>query len=177
MIDSIFKGLALNNYRKFFIILAIVPIVSLVFAYYVEHILEITPCTLCIYQRIPYYILFCLSILGISCSKLGNVLHKIIMLNILVSVLISGYHYGIEKGIFNEPRTCKVNTPMIKNLSVEARMKLLDTISIVKSCKAAPFKIIGMSMSMMNFLYSIVLLLLCYIVNLYYSKYAKADFC
>lgn len=177
MIDPILKGLILNSYRRFFIVLAIVPVVSLSFAYYVEYILEVAPCTLCTYQRWPYYMLFFLSILGISFSRLSNILHKVIILNFVISALISGYHYGIEKEIFSEPKTCKVNTIMSENLSVKERIKLLETIPVVKSCKAVPFKIMNMSMAVMNFLWSILLLLFCCIVNLYYCKYAKANIC
>ena len=55
--------------KKFYTIIFIISLLSLLIALYIEFFLGYRPCKLCIYQRIPYLIAIFLTLLGISYSK------------------------------------------------------------------------------------------------------------
>ena len=55
--------------KKFYIIIFIVSLLSLVVALYIEFFLGYLPCKLCIYQRVPYLVAIFVTFLGISYSK------------------------------------------------------------------------------------------------------------
>ena len=99
----------IKNYideKKFFLIIFLVSIFSLLSAVYIEYVLKVYPCKLCIYQRIPF-------ILSVFICFFGyNLNDKTISLIALVSIFtlnafLSGYHVGIENSIFLEFSGCK----------------------------------------------------------------------
>src|SRR4051812_27390897 len=74
-------------------------------AYIIEHWLGIKPCTMCLYQRIPYYALVGLSLgqLVFSFEKLQKLFLYCYILLCLSSAALALYHVGIERGIVQEP--------------------------------------------------------------------------
>ena len=73
----------IKNYideKKFFLIIFLVSIFSLLSAVYIEYVLKVYPCKLCIYQRIPF-------ILSVFICFFGyNLNDKTIWLIALVSI-------------------------------------------------------------------------------------------
>ena len=62
----------MNNFfeiKKFYTIIFIISLLSLLIALYIEFFLGYRPCKLCIYQRIPYLIAIFLTFIGISYYK------------------------------------------------------------------------------------------------------------
>ena len=89
------------NKKNFYLFVLIYSLSAIFFALYIEYILGYKPCKLCIYQRIPYIISIFISFVGYNYFKNDKILFLIII-TFLLSVLISGYHYGIENNIFKE---------------------------------------------------------------------------
>ena len=82
-----------------------ISVLSLLTAVHIEYSIGIKPCTLCIYQRIPYLLIIFISFLGYNYSE--NLFWiKLQTLIFLISFLLSGYHFGIETGFFNEFAGC-----------------------------------------------------------------------
>ena len=148
----------MNNFfeiKKFYTIIFLISLLSLLIALYIEYYLGYRPCKLCIYQRIPYLIAIFLTFLGIIYSE------KIIWLYTLLLIffsnfLLSGYHLGIEQEVFKEFSGCTGNS-----LNIMDKTELLKILkSQVNSCKNVDFRIFGLSLATINFLLSAVILIL-----------------
>ena len=125
-------------------------------AYFIEYILKIPPCTMCIYQRIPYYLAVTTSLL--SLFKILN-LKKLIIILLLLTVTnlgLSFYHMGIEQGFFKELSTCANN---LKSNDIGNLLNELKKQKIV-SCKDISFTIFGFSLATINFAINLGLMLL-----------------
>ncbi len=137
------------NIKSFCLITLIVSILSLITAIYIEHIIEIKPCKLCIYQRFPYLVAIFISFLGYYFPN--NILWvKLLTLIFLISFVISGYHVGIENEFFKEFSGCTN-----KNINLLDKSEILDSLqNEVISCKNVSFKILGMSLATINMIIS-----------------------
>ena len=137
------------NIKSFCLITLIVSILSLVTAIYIEHIIEIKPCKLCIYQRFPYLIAIFISFLGYYFPN--NILWvKLLTLIFVISFVISGYHVGIENEFFKEFSGCTN-----KNINLLDKSEILNSLqNEVISCKNVSFKILGMSLATINMIIS-----------------------
>ena len=76
------------------------------------------------------------------------------------SFLLSGYHFGIEQGIFSEFSGCTGN--LLNVTDKEELLKLLNSKTI--SCKNVDFTIFGLSLASINLLLSSLILILNLIV-------------
>ena len=141
--------------RKFYITIFIFSLISLLIALYIEFILGYSPCKLCIYQRIPYLIAIFVTFLGISYHKNLIWLYTLLLI-FFSSILLSGYHFGIEQGVFKEFSGCTGNS-----LNVTDKNELLKLLnSEVNSCKNVEFKIFGLSLASINLLLSFLIFVL-----------------
>ena len=153
-----------QNIKKFFIIVFTTSFFSLAVALYVEYVLGFKPCILCIYQRIPYAIALLISLIAFFNGNKKTLL-VILGLTFMASVLLSGYHVGIEKGIIEPIFSCTGDN--INALEKEEILKSLNNIQ--PDCKDVDFSIFGVSLATLNFIISFVLT----IVIVYIFKYAK----
>ena len=141
--------------KKFYIIIFITSLLSLLIALYIEFFLGYQPCKLCIYQRMPYLISIFVTFLGINYSKNLIWLYAL-LITFFSSFLLSGYHFGIEKEIFSEFSGCTTNS-----LNITDKNELLKLLSSeVNSCKNVEFKIFGLSLATINFLLSFLIFVL-----------------
>ena len=141
--------------KKFYIIIFIISLLSLLIALYIEFFLGYRPCKLCIYQRIPYLIAIFITFLGISYYK-NLVWLYLLLITFFSSLLLSGYHFGIEQEIFSEFSGCTGNS--INIIDKNELLKLLN--SEVNTCKNVDFKIFGLSLATLNFLLSFIIFVL-----------------
>ena len=139
----------LLNIKKIYLLVFIISIFSILSAVYIEFILEVKPCTLCIYQRIPYIVSVFICFLGYYNNKNSFWLY-LLLLTFLISIILSGYHVGIEKNIFQEFSGCTNNS-----------MDLIDKDELLKSlshsrpnCKNINLKIFGLSLATINLIIS-----------------------
>ena len=137
------------NIKSFCLITLIVSILSLITAIYIEHVIEIKPCKLCIYQRFPYLVAIFISFLGYYFPN--NILWvKLLTLIFVISFVISGYHVGIENEFFKEFSGCTN-----KNINLLDKSEILNSLqNEVISCKNVSFKILGMSLATINMIIS-----------------------
>ena len=150
--------------EKFFIIVFAVSFFSLAAALYVEYILSFKPCILCIYQRIPYAIALLISLVAFFNGNKKTLL-VILGLTFMASLLLSGYHVGIEKGIIEPIFSCTGD-----NINALEKEEILGSLNNIQpDCKDVDFSIFGVSLATLNFIISFVLT----IVIVYIFKYAK----
>ena len=138
------------NKKKFYLFILFYSLLAIFFALYVEHVLGYKPCKLCLYQRIPYIVSIFISFVGYNYFKNDKILILIVVI-FSISVLISGYHYGIENNIFEEFSGCTAGTLEIIDKS-ELLKSLNDNVS---SCKDVNFKLFGISLAGINLLLSL----------------------
>ena len=141
--------------KLFYITILLVSLFSISSALFVEYVLSIQPCKLCLYQRIPYIFSIIVCFFGIFFSK-NKIWIYFLIIVFISSILISGYHMGIENNIFNEFSGCTNN-----NLNTIDKAELLQSLNnLLPNCKDVNFKILGLSLATINFLLSIVLFII-----------------
>ena len=122
--------------KRFYLIIFLISLISILSALYIEYILQYEPCKLCIYQRIPY-------IFGIAICLIGfyySTSDKILILIIIVFIL-----------------SCTNNS-----LDLSDKKKLLESLNknMPISCKDATFKVLGLSLAAINALLSILIVVI-----------------
>ena len=155
----------INLYLKLVFLISFVSIIS---AYFIEYILGHQPCNLCLIERIPYF----LSMILIMINFISKTNEKFFVLLLIMifsfSFIISFYHIGIEQGYFEESAICglKNNTEII---SKDELLKQLQLKTI--SCKDVTFRIFGFSLTTINMIISLILLLLFIKIFAKYERY------
>ena len=153
-----------QNIKNFFIVIFSLSFFSLAAALYIEYVLGIKPCILCIYQRIPYAIALLISVCAFFINN-KKILLVILALTFIVSALISGYHVSIEKGFIEPIFSCTSDN--INALEKEEILKSLNNIQ--PNCKDVDFSLFGISLATLNLINSFVLT----VVIVYILNYAK----
>jgi disulfide bond formation protein DsbB len=156
----------MSNFKnQILIVLAIIYSSILVSAYFIQYVLNVPPCQLCYYQRYPYY--FATIVIILAFFKKINLKQVFILLlfTSFVSASLSFYHIGIEQSFFDELGSCTSDT---KSNNAEHLLKELQKQPVI-SCKNISFQIFGLSLATINFILSIILVLL-YGIFLKYEK-------
>ena len=153
-----------QNIKNFFIVIFSLSFFSLAAALYIEYVLGIKPCILCIYQRIPYAIALLISVCTFFINN-KKILLVILALTFILSALISGYHVSIEKGFIEPIFSCTSDN--INSLEKEEILKSLNNIQ--PNCKDVDFSLFGISLATLNLINSFVLT----VVIVYILNYAK----
>ena len=151
-------------YKSFYTIIFAISIFAVLSALYIEYILSVPACKLCLYQRIPYIFSIIICFLAYFFPK-KNIFIYLIILTFFSSVIISAYHIGIENGIFSEFSGCTS-----ENFNTIDKTELLQNLnSFFPNCKDVNFKIFGISLATINFILSFVISSVSY----YLYSYAK----
>ena len=145
----------------------IISLISIISAYFIEYILGHQPCNLCIIERIPYGLSMFLIIINYILKKYERFIILILILIFIFSFLISIYHFGIEQGFFEESIVCtlKDNSDI---LSKEELLKILNKKTV--SCRDVTFRIFGLSLTSINILLSLIIIILLIQVYTNYEK-------
>ena len=146
-------NLKIEFYLKLILLISLVSIIS---AYFIEYILGYQPCNLCLIERIPYGLSIFLITLNFFFKQNEKFIILLLILTFLFSLIISIYHYGIEQGFFEESTVCGVKDA-IEIISKEELLKQLQQKTV--SCKDVTFKIFGMSLTSINVLISLIILI------------------
>ena len=151
------------NKKFYFLGIFLISLLSLIIALYIEYVMGIKPCRLCLYQRIPYLISLFISFLGYMYIKRPLWIY-LSLLVFFLSIIISGYHVGIENGIFEELKVCK------NNLDILSKEDLLNSLKNQNiPCKEVPIKLFGLSLATINLILSLTVV----VVTIVFLKYAK----
>ena len=135
-------------------------ILILISAYYIEYILKVPACSMCVYQRIPYFLSTVIIVVFFLKKIDFKKLIIILFLFTLINTGLSFYHIGIEQGFFNELNTCKdeINASNTKDLLSQLKSKG------VVSCKEVGFTIFGLSLATINFIVNTILIMFYWII-------------
>ena len=130
----------------------LVSIFSILTALYIENILSVPVCKLCMYQRIPYIFSIIICFFGFFFPN-NKIWIYLLIVSFVGSLFISGYHIGIENAIFPEFSGCTNDS-----LNTINKLELLQSLNnFLPNCKDVNFRIFGLSLATINFLISITL--------------------
>ena len=136
-------------------------------AYFIEHILGHKPCSLCFFERIPYFLSIVLIIITMFINKLEKIILMLLSLLFIFGLIISFYHFGIEQGFIEESAVCDLEKES-KDLSKEDLLKQLKSSSI--SCKNVDFRFFGLSLATINIFISLIFSIITFRIFLNYEK-------
>ena len=162
----------MHNFRveTFIKITFLVSFVSLISAYFIEYVLGHQPCNLCLIERIPYGLAVVLIILNHILIKNKRFIILLLILVFSFSLIISFYHFGIEQDIFKESAVCGLKDAS-NIVSKEELLKQLQVKNV--SCKDVTFRIFGFSLTSLNIIISLILVIFLSKVFKNYEKFKK----
>ncbi|GDX36923.1 disulfide bond formation protein B [Candidatus Pelagibacterales bacterium] len=160
----------INKIHKYFIYIFVINLFVVSSALFIEYILKVKPCALCIYQRYPYYLILLLSALFFLKNNWKYSLMILMTLTSIVGFFLAGYHVGIEYGVIDELSSCK--TEISKNISKDILLKELQS-KLAPSCKQVDFKLFGMSLALINMIMSLIFAILYYKMFSWIKKTSK----
>ena len=148
-------------------LILIFSIFSILFAFYVEYVLEHKPCNLCLLQRLPYILSIILIILVTIFKNLERLLFLFLSLIFLLGSLLALYHVGIERSLISESYICGNG---IDTSSTDKTEILNQLENKVISCKNVTFTIFGLSLATINTFISAVIATITINIFLKYEK-------
>ena len=157
-------NLKIEFYLKSILLISLISIIS---AYFIEYGLGYQPCNLCLIERIPYGLSIFLITLNFFLKKNKKFIILLLILTFLFSLIISTYHFGIEQGFFEESTVCGVKNT-VEIITKEEILKQFQQKTV--SCKDVTFKIFGMSLTSINILMSLIILIILTKIFMSYEK-------
>jgi disulfide bond formation protein DsbB len=151
-------------------IIFLISLISIISAYFIEYVLGHQPCNLCLIERIPYGLAVFLIILNHILIKNNKFIILLLILIFAFSLIISFYHFGIEQGIFEESAVCGLKDA----LNISSKEELLKQLQVKNvSCKAVTFRIFGFSLTSLNIIISLILVIFLSKIFKNYEKFKK----
>ena len=153
--------------KTIFNLIFLLCLISIISAYFIEYILGHQPCNLCLIERIPYGLALILVILNYTLIKNEQFIILLLILIFVFSLIISLYHLGIEQGYFKESAVCGLKDAS-NVISKAELLKQLQTITL--SCKDVTFKIFGLSLTTINIVVSLIVIVFLTKIFIKYEK-------
>ena len=157
----------LFKYKIILNFLLVFSVFSILFAFYVEHVLGHKPCNLCILQRFPYIVSIILIVIVTIFKNFQRLAFLLLSLIFLLGTLLSLYHVGIEQGLISESFVCGDNVDTTITDKAEI-LRQLENKAV--SCKDITFTIIGTSLATINTFISLVITIITLSIFIKYEK-------
>ncbi len=155
--------------KNLLILLGLASASALIFAYISQYFFHYQPCSLCFYQRKPFFAIIAAAVLTLTyfkSEKSKRVALYLCTFFLFINCAVAIYHSGVERKIFRGPTTCSSeNLNKIDNLE-DLKNALMKTKSV--RCDEPSFVFLGLSMANWNVLYC--LMLLSYIAFVRYQR-------
>jgi disulfide bond formation protein DsbB len=119
--------------------LAIASALALIIVLIFQYIFKFQPCSLCVLQRIPYFLILIISIIGVIKRNLRQIVSCLIVVLLFSEIGLAIYHVGIEHYIFEENYLCQLVTKEV-------------------SCNQIMFRFMNLSIAEWNLIYCLGLL-------------------
>ena len=146
-----------NQKVEFYLkIIFLFSFIALISAFFIEYVLGHQPCNLCLIERIPYGLSIMIIMAIFLIRKNQKFLVMLLILTFIFSFAISFYHFGIEQGFFQESSVCGVKS-FTEIITKEDLLKQLSEKTI--SCKDVTFRIFGLSLTSINIVISLLLII------------------
>ena len=141
------------NPRNSIYFLGIISLLSLIFAFFMQHFFELNPCDLCILQRYPHYGILIVTILCLLKFSPKFCIYSILILSI-ISIFFSLYHTLVELNLIENFKECSSN--VVNNFNEIISVEKLLSIKPIR-CDIVTWSFLGLSMTNWNLVLSIIL--------------------
>ena len=156
-----------SRIETFIKIIFLVSLISIISAYFIEYVLGHQPCSLCLIERIPYGLAVVLIVINRILIKNNRFTILLLILVFSFSLIISFYHFGIEQGIFEESTVCDLK----ETSNIVSKEELLKQLQVKNvSCKDVTFRIFGFSLTSLNIIISLILIIF---LSKFFKNYEK----
>ncbi|MGL4767854.1 MAG: disulfide bond formation protein B [Formosimonas sp.] len=81
-----------QTHRWFYLVLLLISVGALAFAWYLQNVKDLAPCPLCIAQRFGFWALGLFALLGLLVGRIGRVGNGLAVLSGLAATAAAGYH-------------------------------------------------------------------------------------
>ena len=132
--------------KKFYTIIFLISLLSLLIALYIEYYLGYRPCKLCIYQRIPYFIIIFVGIVSLIFKKEVIFLYFSLLI-FFINFFISFFHSLVERKLISYDVGCSSSNKSFEDIE-SLRMSLENT--PIAKCDEITFSIFGLSLANIN---------------------------
>lgn len=139
------------------LLLALLSAAAPAFARLSEDLWGLPPCTLCLWQRWPYWAATGTALVAAALPRVRRPLLASAGVAVLASGAIAAFHLGVEAGWWDAPLAgCQATNRLPANAGVEDLMRSLPP-SPAKPCDAPTYLLTGLPLSMagMNFFYAL----------------------
>ena len=143
------------NSKNIFFLAVLFSIFAILSAFFMQYVLGHAPCKLCIYQRIPYYIIILVGLITLFFPKIINLTSFLLIFLLLAEFLVSNYHTLSTYEVISYSGCQSAEIPNDINQLKEALMS--DT--LIVDCSNANLKYFGIPLSIYNSFFSIMFLI------------------
>jgi len=142
---------ALFTIRNTALLIALGALATIGGAWFIEIVLGVKPCPLCLEQRIPYYAGIPVALLSTALAdRAPQAARALLALTALIFLIASGmgaYHAGVEFGWWKGPADCTGTVPTAASMG--DFLKSLDTVRVIR-CDEVAMRIFGLSLAAWN---------------------------
>ena len=92
--------------KNLLIVIFLISLTALISAYFIEYILGHQACSLCLYERIPYFLAILIILVNYKYDKLEKYFILLLAIIFFIATILSLYHLGIEQGFIQESLLC-----------------------------------------------------------------------
>ena len=124
----------------------------LALSFFIEHAEKIEPCQLCKWQRVPYFCIFLVAPFFLS-ANFRKIVKFILQLSFSACLLLASFHLMVQMDFIADTCSMPQNIHTLENFH-----HLLETPQA--SCAKITWKILGIPISMYNFILSLVFIFL-----------------
>ena len=148
-----------NLLEKYFFdkILTGFVLTSVLLSFFLEYVVNLLPCKLCLYQRYLWMSLLFLCTLNILLNGNKKYIEILILFTLGIILSLSFYHSGIELNLFKNIISCSSDNNNAVNSIEELDYIIRNTQNI--NCAFPKFRILNLSLSNLSFIFSSVLFL------------------
>lgn len=141
----------------------IISLLAIAWVLYVEYVLKIAPCHICLYQRLPHYFILTLISAAYLFDKVRYVAIYFVTFAYLTALFLSLAQLGLEQRWFSFDTACSSDFSSISSPE-EFREKILNNVII--KCDYVSYRIMGFSLSFWNLVLSSSLFLMGLVISL-----------
>ena len=142
---------ALFTPRNAALLIALGAIATIAGAWFIEIVLGVKPCPLCLEQRIPYYLGIPVALIATWLSArhptFGRYTLGLVALIFVIGAGMGAYHAGVEWGFW--PGPAGFTGPIEKPAAMTDFLKSLNTVTVIR-CDEVAMRIFGLSLAAWN---------------------------
>ena len=157
------------NSKNIFFLAVLFSIFAILSAFFMQYVLGHTPCKLCTYQRIPYYIIILIGLFTFFFPKIIKLTSFLLIFLLLAEFLVSNYHTLSTYEVISYSGCQSAEIPNDINQLKEALM----SDNLIVYCSNANLKYFGIPLSIYNSFFSLMFLIVI-VFNAYKEKNQKA---